>query len=164
MLSSTLAPGLLLPPLLERLQDRFASFLFLLRNDTTGVEERFTLIPMVLGLWLVASLLSAPLSHLIARLLGSSAELRESTGIAFTIAAIQCGFFGISWLVIAWGQRSLDWSVLGASSVATAFVSKWGHEFALWKCALHVLLQVAVGLLTMFLMAFAATEFGWTNF
>ena len=88
MLSLTPTPGLLLPPLLERLQDRFASFLYLLLNDTTGVEERFTFIPVLLLFWLVASLLSAPLSHLTARLLGSSAELRKSTGIAFSIAAM----------------------------------------------------------------------------
>ena len=164
MLSPTLPPALLLPPLLERLQDRFASFLFLLRNDTTGVEERFAFAPVLLLLWLLASLLSSPLSHLAARILGSQADLRKSAGAALGIAAIQCGFFGLSWLVIAWGRRSLDWSVFGASTLATALVSKWAHEIPYWKCLLHVFLQAAACLAVMFLMAFTAAELGWTSF
>jgi hypothetical protein len=164
MLLPPAATALLLPPLLDRLQDRFASFLFLLRNDTTGVEERFRFVPILLLCWLLANLLGAPLTHLVARFFGSSAELRKSTGNAFAIAAIQCGFFGLTWLVIAWGRRSIDWAVFAASCVATSLVAKWGHELPLGKSFLLVIIQTGVGLLVTFLIAFTAAELGWTSF
>ena len=164
MLSLHAAPAVLLPPLFERLQERFSSFLFLLFNDTTGLDERFRFVPVLLIAWLIAALLSAPLSHLAARLFGSGAELRQSTGTAFAIAAIQCGFFGLTWLVIAWGRRDIDWSVFCLSTVATMLVAKWGHEFPVWKSILLVFAQAAISLLTIFLMAFTAAELGWTSF
>ena len=108
--------------------------------------------------------MTAPLSHLTARLFGSSAELRKSTGTALSIAALQCGFLGISWLLIGWGRRSLDWSVFAASTLSTMLVSKVGHEIPLWKGLVHVLVQAAACLLVMFLIAFTAAEFGWTSF
>lgn len=157
-------PALASPPILDRLQDRFASFLFLLQNDTTGLEERFRYVPALLLAWLLASLLTAPLSHLAARLLGSGAELRSSVGVAFSIAVIQCGFFGLTWLVVAWGRRSIDWSVFCLSTIATMAVAKWGHELPIWKCIALVFVQAAVCLLAVFFMAFTAAELGWTSF
>ena len=66
--------------------------------------------------------------------------------------------------MIAWGRRSLDWSVFGASTLVTALVSKWGHELPYLKCVTHVLVQAGACLLVMFLIAFTAAELGWTSF
>lgn len=153
--------GLLLAPdLLERLSRRFSNLLFVLLNDTTGVEERWRLAPVLLGAWLVGTLVASPVAHGLARLLGSSAELRKSAGTALWIAAVQVGFFALHWLVIAWGDRRLDWSVFGAATVAAALVAKWGHEIDYWKCLLLVLLQSAAVAGLLFLASFAAAELG----
>jgi hypothetical protein len=156
--------GLAAPELLERLQRRFASFVFLLTNDTTGVEERARLVPFLLGAWILASLVAGPASHLTARLLGSSAEMRRSAGTAIGIGALQAAFFALHWGVIAWGRRSLDWSVFGMSVLACALVSKWAHEIDFARCLLHVLLQSATVLLLLFLAAFGLSELGWIAF
>lgn len=159
------APALaaaLAPDLLGRLSRRFSSLLYVLLNDTTGVEERWRLAPVLLGAWLAGTLVASPISHALARLLGSSAELRKSILTAAWIGAIQVGFFAMHWLVIAWGDRSLDWSVFGVATIAAALVGKWGHEMDFWKCLVLVPLQSAVVLGLLFLASFGASELGWT--
>lgn len=149
------------PGVLDRLARRFHSFVFLLTNDTAGVEERAGWRLPLLVAWLAVAFVASPACLLALRLLGKSAELRRVAGVAVGVAAIQVLFFAVQWFIVAWGRRALDWAAFATSLWLAALVAKLAHEIGYLRSVAYVLAQSTICLAILFALAFSAAELGW---